>query len=153
MATFQAMRRWALALVVILAAATTARADGFYTDPHTGLTWSDSLTQLSGSWWTWQPAMQLAAAYSGDEETDWRLPTRQEYFDAAVDGTLQTILPGTPNYVPGTARSLLFWTSDHKGANAYMVEVFYDATGKITNIRQQLVKGNGWAVDAFMVRP
>jgi hypothetical protein len=156
MTALQGMRKAALALLVAVAGATAvARADSFYQDPNTGLLWSESLTQLTDSWWTWDQAMSLAANYTGGGYSDWRLPTRVELLTAASNGTLHTILQfGAANYPivpPGYAR---FWTSERKGNKAYALEVFFDNQGTLLSWQMVLleVRPGGWAIDAFMVR-
>jgi hypothetical protein len=165
MIAFQSMRNAALALFVVVALATqAARADWAYKegglkDLSTGLVWSESLTELTDSWWTWDGARNLAANYSVDGYADWRLPTRNELLTATDNGTIQLLLPGSTGYPfvpPGEdVWSVNFWTSERKGNKAYAVQVFYDVDGVIVGRQVILLDAGryGFAIDAFMVRP
>jgi Protein of unknown function (DUF1566) len=172
MMPFQALQRAFLPILATLALAASPSAahaqwaydDGGLKDLTTGLVWSESLGELTGSWWTWGGASDAAKAYSVNEYDangnviatfdDWRLPTRQELATAATTGTLQLLLPGSKNYywepAPG---AVTFWTSERKGKDAYVVDVYYDSSGIITHLETRLMNPRLNATDAFMVRP
>jgi hypothetical protein len=122
----------AVALVLSVVARDVSAEDGGTKD-STGLVWSQSQALETGSWWTWTGATTRAASYAvwdlnanGNPVLydDWRLPTIAEIRTAIQDGTMNLLVPRTPEgpyYFEGT-----IWALETKGNKAYVVQVLRD---------------------------
>jgi hypothetical protein len=119
-----------MALALVVAGPAPALGDGGGTTDSTGLVWSMSQKLETGSWWYWDSANANAANYwvveDGVTYDDWRLPTVQELQGAILDGTMNLIVPRTPQ--GPYYYDILIWSADTRGAKAWTVLVQRDET-------------------------
>lgn len=125
--------RWTaalLALVLCASTPTSAFADEGGTKDSAGLVWSRSQKVETGSWWNWDQAYGNAANYAVSDVDplgqsafydDWRLATVKELQRAIADGTMNTIVPRTPE--GPYYYDILIWSADARGSSAWTVLV------------------------------
>lgn len=80
--------------------------------------------QFPGGAYTWDGATTFAANLVEGGFSDWRLATRAEWQTAITNGTVGSL---QPNLGPGN----YFWTADHQGTRAWMVEIVTDPNGNV----------------------
>ena len=167
-------RPWALkvqCLIVALVFGIAAPAlaawivqNGGLQDLSTGLVWSQSQYQETGSFWTLGVVGQRAANYvTYDRDingnvtatyADWRLPTVKELQKAIANGTINQVIPRDAEGNPIFYTSFYYPTSEMRGKKYWVVRVEFDAaTGQVIGGGEtMLVTKESW-FDAYFVRP
>src|SRR5688572_7652441 len=79
--------------------------EGGLKDLNTGLVWSQSFQERTGSLWTYEPAVNQANNLVEGGYDDWRLPTQGELQEAAAHGF------GNHYVYSATAAPAAYWSS------------------------------------------
>ena len=154
---------------LLVAAALPALADwanqnGGLQDLSTGLVWSPSQTQATGSWWSWTGAKARAADYvthDYDEAgnviatySDWRLPTVKELQTAISNGTMNQLVPRNADGSAALYYGVEVWSSESRGNKAWTVTVIRDkASGDVIGGGEATLWLKGSGFESFFVRP
>lgn len=120
------------------AATEWASLEGGKKNLYTGLVWVDE-EAVTGSAWTWSPAVNLVANSTYGGYDDWRLPTKDEALAAAV-----TQRASDSNWLTSTGDT---WTSTTAAANSAWYVHMSAPTGEAGTRNK-----NQWALGVVMLR-